>query len=58
MVARLFGMVWAMCMCGIEVMVVFVVFLLASVNAWLFPWMHECALTFEIVTLCVNHVMW
>ena len=44
-----------MCMCGIEVMVVLLVPLVAS--ACLFPWMNAWAPTFCIVILYRNHIM-
>lgn len=55
--ASLHGMVWATCMCGIGVMALLVVLLVASEYAISFPMMHLCTRTFWMVMLWRNHVM-
>lgn len=55
--ASLYGMVRAMCICGVRVMTHLVVPSIACEFAILFPMMHACALTFWMVMLCWNHVM-
>ena len=51
------GIVWAICICGIGVIVSFVVPFVASEYAMSFPFILVWALTFWIVMLSPNHFM-
>lgn len=51
------GIVWAICICGIGVIVSFVVPFVASEYAMSFPFILVWALTFWMVMLCQNHFM-
>ena len=55
--ARLYGMVWATCMRGMGVMVLFEVPSFASESAMSFPSIPMWALIFPNFFLCQNHVM-
>lgn len=55
--ASLYGILWAMCICGIAMMVGLVVLSFVSVIASSFPWIFACVLIFWMVILYGNHVM-
>ena len=53
-----YGVVWVVCILGVLVGLSRRAPLFASWSAISLPIIHVCALTFWIVILCVDHVMW